>query len=98
MPAVFPLHSCELWRDSRCSRLRGKLSSVAALGSISVGMKIEQRAHCANFVGGSATPLEGAQCQVHALEGRKQSAKKLLLMGIGKGKATSFVLCRGLWR
>lgn len=62
---------------------------VAALGSISVGVKIEWRVRYANFVGGSATPLEGAKCQVCALEGRKQSAEcqKAVIDGVWEGKS-----------
>lgn len=67
---VFSLHSCELWCDSHCSHLLGKLSAAATLGRISVGIKIEHCARYTNFMGGSASPLEGAQCQVH--EGLKQ--------------------------
>lgn len=69
---LLSLHSCRLQRDSHCSRLLRKLSAAAALGSISVGMKIEWHACYGNFMGGSATPLEGTQRQLHAHEGHKR--------------------------
>lgn len=78
----------------------GSCLLVAALGSVSVEMKIERRVRYANFVGGPAAPLEGAQCQVHVLEGHKQlvECQKAVIDGDWPPNAISFVLSRRLWR
>ena len=83
---VFSLHSCGLRHDSHHSCLPRKLSAVAALGGISVGMKIEWHAHYANFVGGSATPLEGTQRQVRAHETQTVECQKAVIDGDWQGK------------